>query len=373
MNYRSCRSPAVALLGVVALLAAACKGNSGSDPSGSPAATNTAAGDVSLTGSGSSFINPLMSKWVAAYQGAEAPERKVKINYQSVGSGAGIKAILDKTVDFAASDAALSDEQLAKAPNKILHVPLTLGAVVITYNVKDVPDHLKMTPEVVAGIFGGEIKTWNDAKIASVNADVKLPATPIGVVYRSDGSGTTAVFTNYLSTVSAAWKTKVGTATSVKWPAGTGANGNAGVTNQVKQTPGSIAYVELAYALENKLPVASLKNRAGKFVDPTLEGITAAAEGASTKIPEDLRMPLVDAEGNTAYPIAAFTYALVYEDNADPSRGTALSSFLWWAIHDGQKLGPGLHYAALPPAVVAKAEAKLKSLKAAGKPLLTGK
>ncbi len=358
------------LVGAAALLAVACKGSS--DTTGAPSTTSatTASGDVTLTGSGSSFINPLMSKWVAAYQGTDS---KTKINYQSVGSGAGIKAILDKTVDFAASDAALSDEQLAKAPGKILHVPLTLGAVVVTYNVKDVPDHLKMTPEVVAGIFSGEIKTWNDGKIASLNEGTKLPAQPIGVVYRSDGSGTTAVFTNYLSSVSAPWKAKVGTATSVKWPAGTGANGNAGVTNQVKQTPGSIAYVELAYALENKLPVASLKNKAGKFIEPSLEAITAAADGVAAKIPDDLRMPIVDAEGDAAYPIAGFTYALVYEDNADVTRGTALSTFLWWATHDGQKVGPGLHYAALPPAVVTKVEAKLKSLKAGGKQLLTGK
>jgi phosphate transport system substrate-binding protein len=335
----------VALLTVAALFAFGCKGAGG----GSTV--------VSLTGSGSSFVNPLMSKWAAEYQ----VEQKA------------IRIILDKTVDFGASDAALSDEQLAKASPKIVHIPLTLGAVVVTYNVKDVPDHLKLTPEVIAGIFNGEIKIWNDGKIASLNPEMKLPAQPIGVVYRSDGSGTTAVFTDYLSNVSAPWKSNVGKGTTVKWPAGTGANGNAGVTNQVKQTPGSVGYVELAYALQNRLPVASLRNKAGKFVEPSLEAITAAAAGTATKIPEDLRMPIVDAEGEGAYPIAGFTYALVYEDMADPIRGAALTNFLWWGTHDGQKLGLPLHYAPLPASIVTKAEDKLKALRSGGKPLLTAK
>ena len=359
-----------------AVLACGCKGNSPTstaEPAGSSAVTTGAgavAAEAALTGSGSSFVNPLMSKWVAAYQGIE---KGTKVNYQSVGSGAGIKAILDKTVDFGATDAALTDEQIAKSSAKIVHVPLTLGAVVVTYNVKDVPDHLKLTPEVVAAIFTGDIKTWNDPKIASANTGTKLPAQPIGVVYRSDGSGTTAVFTDYLSAVSPEWKAKIGKGTTVKWPAGTGANGNAGVTNQVKQTPGSIAYVELAYALQNKLPVASLKNKAGKFIEPTLDAITAAAASVASKIPEDLRMPIVDADGDAAYPIAGFTYALVYEDMADTPRAPALAKFLWWGIHDGQQLGPALHYAPLPAAVVTKAEAKVKSLKAGGKPLLAEK
>lgn len=367
------RAP-LAFLTVAALLAYGCKGNSSSSESPSSSATVTNAGrgsaDVSLTGSGSSFVNPLMSKWAAEYQ---TEQKGIRINYQSVGSGAGIKAILDKTVDFGASDAALSDEQLAKASPKIVHIPLTLGAVVVTYNVKDVPDHLKLTPEVVAGIFSGEIKTWNDPKIASLNPEMKLPAQPIGVVYRSDGSGTTAVFTDYLSTVSAPWKSKVGKGTTVKWPAGTGANGNAGVTNQVKQTPGSVGYVELAYALQNKLPVASLRNKADKFVEPSLDAITAAAAGAAAKIPEDLRMPIVDAEGAMAYPIAGFTYALVYQDAADADRGAALANFLWWGTHEGQKLGSALHYAPLPASIVAKTEDKLKALTSGGKPLLTRK
>ena len=213
----------VALLTAAALFAYGCKGNSSSSesPSSSSAVTGGGRGDVSLTGSGSSFVNPLMSKWAAEYQ---VEQKGIRINYQSVGSGAGIKAILDKTVDFGASDAALSDEQLAKASPKIVHIPLTLGAVVVTYNVKDVPDHLKLTPEVIAGIFNGDIKAWNDGKIAGLNPEMKLPAQPIGVVYRSDGSGTTAVFTDYLSNISAPWKSKVGKGTTVKWPAGTGAN-----------------------------------------------------------------------------------------------------------------------------------------------------
>ncbi|MDB4997637.1 MAG: phosphate transporter, periplasmic phosphate-binding protein [Myxococcaceae bacterium] len=363
----------VALLVMSALGAVGCKGDSASSgPTpgavGSGGTTSASGGgDVALNGSGSTFVNPILSKWVSEYQA----KNKTKINYQPVGSGAGIKAITDKTVDFGATDAPMNDDQLAKAGGKILHIPLTLGAVVVTYNLKDAPPKLQLTPEVLAGIFSGEIKTWNDPKILAVNAGAKLPAQSIGVVYRSDGSGTTAVFTDYLSKVSPTWKAKVGQGTSVKWLTGTGANKNDGVANQIKQTPGAIGYVELAFARQTKQPVALLKNKAGKFVEPTLEGTTAAAAGLATKLPDDMRVSLTDADGEGAYPIAAFTYALVYEDTPSFDKGQALAKFLWWGIHDGQKLGPALDYAPLPTEVVTKAEAKLKSLKSGGKVLLT--
>lgn len=367
---------ALGAAGLVGLTLAACKGDSsGGAPTGSSAApsggaTGASAGAVSLNGSGASFPSPLYAKWVAEYQ-TQSPG--VKINYQSLGSGAGIKAISDKTVDFGASDAPMTDEQLGKAGGKILHIPTTLGAVVVTYNVKDAPDHLKLSPEVVAGIFLGDIKSWDDGKIKELNPGVTLPAQAIGVVTRSDGSGTTAVFTDYLSKVSAAWKERVGAGTSVKWPTGTGANKNDGVAAQVKQTPGAVGYVELAFAMQTKQPTATLKNKAGKFVDAALPGITAAAAGAAAKMPDDLRFSITDAEGDAAYPISAFTYMLVYEDAADKAKGQALAKFLWWGLHDGQKLGAALHYAELPAEVVAKAEAKVKALKAGGEPAYTGK
>ncbi len=367
------RGVALLLIGAVgAIGAVGCKGDSGSGPAPGAASSGgttsaSGGGDVALNGSGSTFVNPILSKWVSEYQA----KNKTKINYQPVGSGAGIKAISDKTVDFGATDAPMNDDQLAKAGGKILHIPLTLGAVVVTYNVKDAPPKLQLTPELLAAIFSGEIKTWNDPKILAVNAGAKLPAQNIGVVYRSDGSGTTAVFTDYLSKVSPTWKEKVGQGTSVKWLTGTGANKNDGVANQIKQTPGAIGYVELAFARQTKQPVALLKNKAGKFVEPTLEGTTAAAAGIATKLPDDMRVSLTDADGDTAYPIAAFTYALVYEDTPSFDKGQALAKFLWWGIHDGQKLGPALDYAPLPAEVVTKAEAKLKSLKSGGKVLLT--
>lgn len=365
---------ALGAAGLVGLNLTACKGDSGGGSSGGPSASGGAAGPsagaVSLNGSGASFPSPLYSKWIAEYQG-QTPG--AKINYQSVGSGAGIKAIADKTVDFGASDAPMTDEQLSKAGGKIIHIPTTLGAVVVTYNLKDAPDHLKMSPEVVAGIFLGDIKSWDDAKIKELNPGVALPAQAIGVVTRSDGSGTTAVFTDYLSKVSAAWKEKVGSGTSVKWPAGTGANKNDGVAAQVKQTPGAVGYVELAFAMQTKQPTATLKNKAGKFVDAALPGITAAAAGAAAKMPDDLRVSITDADGDAAYPISAFTYLLVYEDMADKAKGQALAKFLWWGLHDGQKLGAPLHYAELPAEVVAKAEVKVKSLRAGGEPALSVK
>ncbi|MBN1960430.1 MAG: phosphate ABC transporter substrate-binding protein PstS [Deltaproteobacteria bacterium] len=329
------------------------------------------AGDESIDihGAGATFPYPLYSKWMDEYHKIDP---RVRINYQSIGSGGGIRQITERTVDFGATDAAMKESELAKLAKPIFHLPMTLGAVVVTYNLPGIKS-LKLTPELIAGIFLGEITKWNDKRIITVNQDIALPDQAIAVVSRSDGSGTTAVFTQYLAKISQTWKEKVGEGKSVKFPVGLGAKGNEGVAGQVKTSPGNIGYVELAYAIQTGLPYATIKNKAGSFVQPTLESITAAAAGSgdATQLPEDLRMSIVDAEGKDAYPIAAFTYILVYEEQAAAVKGKALVQFLWWAIHEGQKLAPPLHYAPLPQAVVTKVETKLKSLHdTAGKSLL---
>jgi phosphate transport system substrate-binding protein len=242
--------------------------------------------------------------------------------------------------------------------------------VVVTYNLPGKPPDLKLSPEILAGIFLGQITAWNAPPIATLNAGVALPAQTITVVHRSDGSGTTAVFTDYLSKVSPAWRARVGKGTSVSWPGGLGAKGNEGVTGQVKTTPGTIGYVELAYAKQNELPIVLLSNKAGRFVAPSIDSITAAAASVATSMPDDLRVSIVDPPGETAYPIAAFTYLLVYQQMRDPARAGTLARFLWWAIHDGQAFAPPLYYAPLPREVVAKVEPKLLGLTSQGRPLL---
>jgi phosphate transport system substrate-binding protein len=346
---------------------AACSSQPASGPGKDPGKEPAKEANINLTGAGASFPFPLYSKWVADYQKRDP---RVRINYQSIGSGGGIRQITERTVDFGGSDAPMTPAQLAKAPGKLLHVPTTLGAVVVTYNLAGVPTGLKLTPDVLAGIFLGDLKKWNDPKLAALNPGVALPDQPIAVVHRSDGSGTTNVFTDYLAKVSPAWKEKVGVGTSVKFPTGLGGKGNEGVAGQVKTTPGTIGYVELAYAVQNKLPYAQLKNQAGQFVEPKIDSITAAAAGAAASMPADLAVSITDAPGAEAYPISAFTYALVYQDSADRRKAEALAKFLWWAIHDGQSAAAALHYAPLPAAVVAKVEAKLKTLTAGGQPLL---
>jgi phosphate transport system substrate-binding protein len=340
-------------------------GTAGEAGSAKPADVSAAPKDVSLTGAGATFPFPLYSKWMSEYNKLNPT---VKINYQSIGSGGGIRQVVAGTVDFGASDAPMKAEESKSAPGKLLHIPTTIGAVVVTYNVEGVSQPLKLTPDVVAGIFLGEIKKWDDAKIAGLNAGVKLPAKDIAPVYRSDGSGTTAVFTDYLAAVSPAFKEKVGAGKSVKWPAGLGAKGNEGVTGQVKTTPGSIGYIELAYATQNKLPMVELQNKAGKFVAPSLEAVSAAAAGVA--MPDELYVSIVNAEGETAYPIASYTYLLVYEDAKDATKGEALAKFLWWATHDGQKFAQALDYAPLPAPVIQKLEARLKTLKSGPKTLL---
>ncbi|MGI9952973.1 phosphate ABC transporter substrate-binding protein PstS [Moorellaceae bacterium AZ2] len=320
-----------------------------------------------LNGAGASFPYPLYSKWIQEYKKFDP---NVNIDYQSIGSSGGINNILKETVDFAGSDAPMKDEQLAKAPGEIFHIPTVAGAVVITYNLPGVDKGLKLSPQVVADIFLGNIKKWNDSQLVSLNPDIKLPDLDIAVVHRSDGSGTTNIFTDYLSKVSSTWKEKVGAGTSVEWPVGIGGKGNEGVAGTVKQTPGAIGYVELAYAVQNKLPYAFIKNKAGKFVEPTLDTTTAAAAGAAADMPEDMRVSLTDAPGENAYPIAGYTYLLVYKDQGNKIKGEALAKFLWWAIHDGQKHAKELLYAPLPENVVKMAEAKIKQLNYKGEPFI---
>jgi phosphate transport system substrate-binding protein len=327
------------------------------------AATALAAGPLLINGAGATFPFPLYSKLFSDYNKLYPA---LRFNYQPIGSGGGIKQITERVIDFGASDAPMTDEQLAKAPG-LVHIPTVLGAVVVTYNLPGAPA-LKLTPQVLAGIYLGKITRWNDAAITEANQGVKLPDTAIAVIHRSDGSGTSAIFTDYLAKVSSEWASRVGHATSVKWPAGLGGKGNEGVTGLIKQTPGSLGYVELAYAQQNKLPVAALRNRDGAFVTPTIESTSAAAAGV--ELPADFRVSITDARGKDAYPIAGFTYLLVYKDQPDAAKGQALVKFLWWATHEGQKAAPALDYAPLPAGVVKKVEATLKTLTVGGKPVL---
>jgi len=342
------------LMLVCALVLNACSGSTSSE--------------VRLQGAGATFPNPIYQKWFSAYNQSHP---NLKFDYQSIGSGGGIKQISERTVDFGGSDAPMKDDDLKAAKGEILHIPTVLGADVITYNLPGVATDLKLTPEAIAGIFLGNIKHWNDPQIGSANPGVNLPASEIVVVHRSDGSGTTFVFTDYLSKISVEWKEKVGAGTSVNWPAGLGAKGNEGVTGQVKQTPNSIGYVELIYAEQNKLPYAAVKNSAGEFARPALDSITAAAAGAATQMPDDLRISITNASGAGAYPIASFTYLLVYKEQQDQAKGKALVDFLWWAIHDGEQMAKELLYAPLPSEVVKRAEAKINSITNQGKPLRT--
>ena len=319
------------------------------------------AGPILITGAGATFPYPLYSKWFSDYNKLH-PE--VRINYQSIGSGGGIKQVTEKTVDFGASDAPMSDAELAKAPGT-LHLPTCLGAVVVAYNLPAVRG-IKLSPETLSGIFLGKVTTWNDPAVGKDNPGAKLPGAAITVIHRADGSGTTAIFTDYLTKVSPEWKTRVGAGKSVKWPAGLGGKGNEGVTGLVKQAPGSVGYVELAYATQNKLPMAALKNHDGTFVSPSLESVSAAAAGVT--LPSDYRVSITDASGKDAYPISAFTYLLVPQAQPDATKGGALLRFVDWAIHDGQKATRALEYAPLPATVVAKLEATLKTMTVAGAP-----
>ena len=331
--------------------------------------SGSANAQIQLNGAGATFPYPMYSKWFSLYGKVDATSR---FNYQSIGSGGGIKQISEQTVDFGASDGPMTDEQLAAAKGgPIMHVPTVMGAVVLTYNVEGVKTGLKLTPDVIADIFTGRIVKWNDGAIAKANPGVELPPRDIVVVHRSDGSGTSYIFTDYLSKVSANWRDKVGRGTAVSWPVGLGGKGNEGVTGLVKQTPFSIGYVELIYALSNDLPYASVKNKSGEFVKPSLESVTAAAAGVAADMPEDFRVSITDAPGPAAYPISGMTWLLVYEKQKDAEKGQKLVGFLNWMLGDGQKQASDLHYAPLPPAVATKALAALGKITTSdGKPLL---
>ena len=343
------------------VLAACAPGDQQGRTDSAGGSTQTTSGGVDLTGAGATFPYPLYSKWFSDY----AARTNVKINYQSIGSGGGIRQLIEGTVDFGASDSPMSDEEMAKAKGgPVLHVPTVMGADVITYNVEGLSHPLNLTGEVIANIFLGHIKKWNDARIAALNGDAKLPNQDILVVHRSDGSGTTYIFTDYLSAVSPAWKSGPGRGKEVQWPTGLGAKGNEGVAGQVKQTPGAIGYTELAYAKQNRLAYAAVKNAAGEFVLPTLESITAAAAGTLTTLPEntDYRVSIVNPPGAGAYPIASFTWILIYQNQPDAEKGRKVVEFLRWALREGDAAATALDYAPLPAQLDARLEQRLQTV-----------
>ena len=329
--------------------------------------TAAAQDDKTLLGAGSSFINPLFSKMFADYNAKTG----IQVNYQSIGSGGGILQLTNKTVDFGASDGPLNDEQTAKFGVPVLHIPQASGAVVVTYNLPGDNNYISLTPDIIADIFLGKIKTWNDARITSINKGVNIPGLPILVAHRSDGSGTTNIFTNYLSKVSAEWKTKVGSAGAVNWPAGLGGKGNEGVSGLVKQTPGAIGYVELIYALQNKMDYAKIQNKKGKFIVPSIASVTAAG---NVKMPDDAKIFITDTDAADGYPIAGFTWVLIYKEqnynSRSKDRATKLLKLLWWNIHEGQAFTQPLNYSPLSKEALRVAEKILKSATYDGKAIL---
>jgi phosphate transport system substrate-binding protein len=318
-----------------------------------------ACAQTTLNGAGATFPYPMYSKWFSEYHKAH-PD--VEINYQSIGSGGGIRQVLAGTVDFGASDGPMSDEQLSQAKSKILHVPTVLGAVVPAYNVPGVSGEIRFTPEALAGIFLGKISSWNDKAIASVNPGVKLPSDSIVVVHRSDGSGTTFIFTDYLSKVSSDWNNQVGKGTSVKWPVGLGGKGNEGVAGMIRQVQGSIGYIELIYAVQNNIPYGLVKNAAGTFLKASLDGVTAAAASVKS-MPADFRVSITNAPGKDAYPISSFTWLLIPAQSKDASKGKILADFLNWMVDDGQKMTAELTYAPLPGSVASKVKDEIKQVR----------
>ena len=348
----------LAILAVAFL--AACGGADNQQGQGGSQAAATSGAD--LTGAGATFPQPIYQRWFYDY----AEQTGVKINYQSIGSGGGIQQLSQQTVDFGASDSPMTDDEIANAKGgHVRHFPTVIGAVAVTYNVPGVPEHLKLSGDVVADIFLGKITRWNDARITALNPGTKLPAEDILVVHRSDGSGTTYVFTDYLAAISPAWKTAPGKGKDVSWPVGLGGKGNEGVAGQIRQTPGSIGYVELAYANQNKMAVAAIKNSAGTFVLPSLEGATAAAAGIAQALPPDtdFRISILNAPGANAYPVSSFTWLLVYENQSDAAKAKTLIDFIQWALTDGQKTAPTLDYAPLPENMVQLEQQRLATIK----------
>jgi phosphate transport system substrate-binding protein len=340
-----------------------------------PSTPQVPSGNVALSGAGATFPALLYQVWVEKFSEAYS---NITIDYQAIGSGGGIKAITQQTVDFGASDAAMKDEELAALPSgtKMLHIPTALGAVVVIFNLAGVDKTaikaLNLDGDTIAGIFLGKITAWNDPKIAALNADIasNLPATPIKVIHRSDGSGTTNAFTTYLATVNSEWKDSVGAGKEVNWPTGDGAPGNDGVSGGVKTANGRIGYVELQYAVVSGLASAAVKNASGKFVQGSSAGVTAAADGAVDAFPDDFRAtPIINGLGDDTYPIAAYTYLLVYQDQTDATKGQALTAFLYWALTDGQSEEKAIGYAPLPAPIQAKALEELHKITTGGSPI----
>jgi phosphate transport system substrate-binding protein len=317
------------------------------------------AAQTTLNGAGATFPYPMYSKWFSEYHKLH-PE--IQMNYQSIGSGGGIRQVIAGTVDFGASDGPMTDDQLKEAKIKILHLPTVMGADVPAYNIPGVAGELKFTPEALAGIFLGRVTKWNDKAIAGANPGVTLPDKDIIVVHRSDGSGTTYIWTDYLSKISSDWQSQVGKGTSVKWPIGLGGKGNEGVAGMIRQLPGSVGYVELIYAVQNNIPYGTVKNSAGNFVKASLESVTAAA-ASSPKMPADFRVSITNAPGKDAYPVSSFTWLLIPQQSKDAAKGKILADFLNWMVSDGQKMTAALTYAPLPDAVIQKEKEAIKQVR----------
>jgi phosphate transport system substrate-binding protein len=346
------------------LLAVACAKENANNSSAASSTASSSGGGADLTGAGATFPYPIYSKWFSDYANATG----VKINYQSIGSGGGIRQLSEETVDFGASDSPMSDDEMSKAKGgPVIHIPTVLGADVVTYNLPGVTTPLKLTPDVIAGIFMGSIKKWNDSKITALNPGVSLPNQDILVVHRSDASGTTYIFTDYLTTAAPAWNS-IGKGKEVKWPVGVGAKGNEGVTGQVKQTPGAVGYVELAYAKQNNLPIAAVRNKSGQYVAASVPAVTAAAAGYAKSLPEntDYRISIVNAPGADSYPISSFTWILVYQHQRDATKGKKLVDFLNWALTNGESEASTLDYAPLPSDMATKVKARLATIDNSG-------
>jgi phosphate transport system substrate-binding protein len=367
MNFLNLRSTlAVGALMAMISLSSCNGGNTAADNKSDSAATGNSDANT-LIGAGSSFDNPLFTKMFSEYKKLNG----LQVNYQSLGSGAGISQLTNKTVDFGASDAPMNGKQDSAVSAPVLHIPVTAGAVAISYNLADVKDTLNLTPSVLAEIFLGKITKWNDAKIAASNKGVKLPSTGIIIAHRSDGSGTTNIFTTYLSKVSEEWSMKVGKGSSVNWPVGLGGKGTEGVAGMVKQTPGAIGYIELAYAVQNNMAYAKIQNKASNFILPTIASVTAAA---NITIPADSKVSLTNTEAADGYPISGFSWVLIYKEqkynDRSADRASRLLKLLSWMIHDGQQYSGALTYAPLSPAAVTTGDAILKSATYDGKPIL---
>lgn len=349
-----------ATLAVVSLTAAGLFGGCGG---ASPDASRTSRSGVDLTGAGATFPYPIYSKWFADY----AQQTGIKINYQSIGSGGGIRQLSEGTIDFGASDAPMSDDELAKARGPVMHFPTVIGAVAVTYNLPTLAKPLRLSGDVIAQLFEGRITRWNDGQIAALNPGVVLPRSDVIVVHRSDASGTTYIFSDYLSAVSADWARTPGKGKELSWPLGLGAKGNEGVAGQIKQIPGAIGYVELAYAKQNNLPTAQIRNRAGRFVDPSIESATAAAAGVAGTLPPDTdyRISIVNAPGDDAYPIASFTWLLVYRTRPDSVKQRKLAEFLHWYLKSGERAASALDYAPLPENMVQRLDPRVDSIQPA--------